>query len=135
MLKAIGLPLFLALAAGEAIQIRGPQTILWAAPAILFAAMSIAWAAESAQFFIAQGFALEWIWFEESPQEETAVERARFAAYGYPVRAGNLRSDKLRGLMRPQGDLLAFGSFSERERWIPEVLARCWLRARANGAG
>jgi len=84
---------------------------------------------------IAQGFALEWIWFEESPQEETAVERARFAAYGYPVRAGNLRSDKLRGLMRPQGDLLAFGSFGERERWIPEVLARCWLRARTNGAG
>jgi cation:H+ antiporter len=35
-----------------------PETALWAAPAILAAAMLIAWAAESAQFFMAQGFAL-----------------------------------------------------------------------------
>ena len=69
MLKAVGLPLLLAFAAGEAIQIRGPQTILWTAPAILFAAMSIAWAAESAQFFIAQGFALAILaWMQTLPE-------------------------------------------------------------------
>jgi hypothetical protein len=33
-------------------------TILWTAPAILLAALMIAWAAESAQYFVAQGFAL-----------------------------------------------------------------------------
>ena len=36
----------------------GPATILWAAPSILISALLIAWASESAQFFIAQGFAL-----------------------------------------------------------------------------
>jgi hypothetical protein len=83
---------------------------------------------------IAEAFSREWIWFEESPPEETAVERARFAAYGYPVRAANLRSEKLRGLLRPEGGGLAFGSFGEGERWIPGLLRRCWQQARANGA-
>jgi cation:H+ antiporter len=48
-------------------------TALWAAPAILVAAMLIAWAAESAQFFIAQGFALAILaWLQTLP--EFAVE-------------------------------------------------------------
>ena len=46
-----------------------PQTILWAAPGILIAAMIIAWAAESAQFFIAQGFALAILaWMQTLPE-------------------------------------------------------------------
>ncbi len=50
-----------------------PATALWAAPAILVAAMLIAWAAESAQFFIAQGFALAILaWLQTLP--EFAVE-------------------------------------------------------------
>jgi cation:H+ antiporter len=50
-----------------------PSTALWAAPAILCAAMLIAWAAESAQFFIAQGFALAILaWLQTLP--EFAVE-------------------------------------------------------------
>ena len=35
----------------------GAGTVFWAPPAILLAALLIAWAAESAQFFSAQGFA------------------------------------------------------------------------------
>jgi cation:H+ antiporter len=51
----------------------GPETALWATPAILGAAMLIAWAAESAQFFIAQGFALAILaWLQTLP--EFAVE-------------------------------------------------------------
>jgi len=51
----------------------GPETALWATPAILIAAMLIAWAAESAQFFIAQGFALAILaWLQTLP--EFAVE-------------------------------------------------------------
>src|SRR4051795_6856039 len=51
----------------------GPRTALWAAPAILMAAMLIAWAAESDQFFIAQGFALAILaWLQTLP--EFAVE-------------------------------------------------------------
>jgi cation:H+ antiporter len=49
------------------------SSLLWAAPAILGAAMLIAWAAESAQFFIAQGFALAILaWLQTLP--EFAVE-------------------------------------------------------------
>lgn len=77
---------------------------------------------------LAQEFSREWIWFEESPPEETAVERARFAAYGYPVRAANLRSEKLRNVLRPENGGLGFRSFGEDARWIPELLWRRWLR-------
>jgi len=77
---------------------------------------------------LAQEFSREWIWFEESPPEETAVERARFEAYRYPVRAANLRSEKLRKALRPEDGGLALGSFGEDARWIPELLRRSWLR-------
>ena len=77
---------------------------------------------------LAQEFSREWVWFEESPPEETAVERQRFAAYGYPVRAANLRSEKLRKVLRPENGGFAFGSFTEDFRWIPGLLRRCWLR-------
>jgi cation:H+ antiporter len=51
----------------------GPAAVLWTAPSILIAAMLIAWAAESAQFFIAQGFALAILaWLQTLP--EFAVE-------------------------------------------------------------
>src|SRR5579871_6589468 len=64
--------LFLA-AATETLKETSPATILWAGPAILVASMLIAWAAESAQFFIAQGFALAILaWLQTLP--EFAVE-------------------------------------------------------------
>jgi Ca2+/Na+ antiporter len=48
-------------------------TILWTAPAILISALLIAWAAESAQYFVAQGFALAILaWMQTLP--EFAVE-------------------------------------------------------------
>src|SRR5271156_5652858 len=51
----------------------GPSTIFWAAPAILASAVMIAWAAESAQYFIAQGLALAILaWMQTLP--EFAVE-------------------------------------------------------------
>ncbi len=76
---------------------------------------------------LAQEFSREWIWFEESEPAETAIERRRFEDYGYPVRAANLRSEKLRKVLRPENAGLAFGSFGEGTRWIPELLRRCWL--------
>ena len=48
-------------------------TVLWTAPAILISALMIAWAAESAQYFVAQGFALAMLaWMQTLP--EFAVE-------------------------------------------------------------
>ena len=50
-----------------------PSAVFWTAPSILLAAMLIAWAAESAQFFVAQGFALAILaWLQTLP--EFAVE-------------------------------------------------------------
>src|SRR3982751_4294922 len=52
---------------------ENPSAALWTTPSILLAAMLIAWAAESAQFFIAQGFALAILaWLQTLP--EFAVE-------------------------------------------------------------
>ena len=48
----------LLLVAATPIRDVGPTALLWAAPCLLFAALAITWGAESAQFFIAQGFAL-----------------------------------------------------------------------------
>src|SRR4051812_16811601 len=51
----------------------GAASLLWSAPAILVSAMLIAWAAESAQYFMAQGVALAILaWLQTLP--EFAVE-------------------------------------------------------------
>jgi cation:H+ antiporter len=64
---------FLFFFAEMAIQETGPETVLWAGPAILISAVMIAWAAESSQYFVAQGFALAILaWLQTLP--EFAVE-------------------------------------------------------------
>jgi hypothetical protein len=78
---------------------------------------------------LARDFSREWIWFDESPPEETAVERQRFAAYGHPVRAANLRSEKLRKVLQPDAGVLAFDSLGEGASEVPALLRRYWLRA------
>src|SRR5260370_36303737 len=63
----------LMLVGGLEIAHLSPYSLFWTAPAILIAAMLIAWAAESAQFFMAQGFALAILaWLQTLP--EFAVE-------------------------------------------------------------
>ena len=55
------------------LQATGPAAVFWTAPAILLSAILIAWAAESAQYFVAQGFALAILaWLQTAP--EFAVE-------------------------------------------------------------
>ena len=48
---------------------------------------------------VAFRFVEEWIWYDE---EDAVLERARYAAYGYPVRGANLRAEKLK-LVREGG--------------------------------
>ncbi|MGJ5814359.1 hypothetical protein [Paludibaculum fermentans] len=79
---------FLLLTSLELMQV-GPSTALWAAPAILLAAMLIAWAAESAQFYIAQGFALAILaWLQTLP--EFAVEAVLAWKQQVPLLLANL---------------------------------------------
>jgi cation:H+ antiporter len=64
---------FLFAAAAEPLHKVSPLAALWTIPCILLSALFIAWAAESAQFFIAQGFALAILaWMQTLP--EFAVE-------------------------------------------------------------
>lgn len=66
-----------------------PATVLMAAPAILIASVMIAWAAESAQFFIAQGFALAILaWLQTLP--EFAVEAVLAWKQQVPLLLANL---------------------------------------------
>lgn len=66
-----------------------PAAVLWTAPAILLAAVMIAWAAESAQFFIAQGFALAILaWLQTLP--EFAVEAVLAWKQQVPLLLANL---------------------------------------------
>lgn len=79
---------FLLLASLEIMHV-GPGTALWAAPAILLAAVFIAWAAESAQFYIAQGFALAILaWLQTLP--EFAVEAVLAWKQQVPLLLANL---------------------------------------------
>src|SRR5437764_12233119 len=78
----------LVLSAG-AIPAASPTSVFWTAPCILAAAMLIAWAAESAQFFMAQGFALAILaWLQTLP--EFAVEAVLAWRQQVPLRLANL---------------------------------------------
>ena len=64
---------WLLLAAATPIRQVGAATVLWTGPCLLLASLAITWGAESAQFFIAQGFALAILaWLQTLP--EFAVE-------------------------------------------------------------
>ncbi len=66
-----------------------PSSVFWTAPSILAAAMLIAWAAESAQFLIAQGFALAILaWLQTLP--EFAVEAVLAWKQQVPLLMANL---------------------------------------------
>jgi cation:H+ antiporter len=61
------------LLAVEPIRVASPLAAFWTTPCILLASVLIAWGAESAQFFVAQGFALAILaWLQTLP--EFAVE-------------------------------------------------------------
>lgn len=67
-------PVFFALfLAAEPLRLSSPWSVLWTTPCILIASILITWGAESAQFFVAQGFALAILaWMQTLP--EFAVE-------------------------------------------------------------
>jgi hypothetical protein len=66
-------------------------------------------------------FVDDWIWYDE---EEAALERARYANYGYPVRSANLKSEKL-ALLRARGG--AYSTLDEQGRAARAALISQWL--------
>ena len=77
---------------------------------------------------LAQDFMAEWIWLREAPAVETAIERDRYARYGYTVRDANVRAAKLQQ-MRGDADVrqaLEYSTLDADSEWIRAVLKRCW---------
>jgi hypothetical protein len=66
-------------------------------------------------------FVEEWIWYDE---EEAALERVRYANYGYPVRGANLKSDKL-ALLRARGG--SYSTLDEQGRRVRAAVLAKWL--------
>lgn len=77
---------------------------------------------------LAQDFVAEWIWLREAPAVETAIERDRYARYGYAVRDANVRAARLQ---QKRGDAdvrqpLEYSTLDADSEWIRPVLKRCW---------
>jgi hypothetical protein len=78
----------------------------------------------------AHDFAEEWIWFAEAPLAETAIERQRYADYGYRVNAANVRAAKLRTVLSAApGGGFALEAADPEARAAAALVARCWLQA------
>jgi len=69
---------------------------------------------------VAFRFVDEWIWYDE---EEAALERVRYANYGYPVRGANLKSEKLALLRKSDG---VYSSLDEQGRKACEAIVAQW---------
>ena len=67
-------------------------------------------------------FVDEWIWYDE---EEAALERARYANYGYPVRGANLKSEKL-ALLRARGG--SYSTLDKEARAARAAVVAQWLK-------
>jgi hypothetical protein len=69
---------------------------------------------------VAFAFIDEWLWYDE---EEAALERARYSAYGVEVRGANLKSEKLNALRAS----LRFSSLAGAAASAREALRAQWL--------
>jgi hypothetical protein len=67
-------------------------------------------------------FAEEWIWYDE---EDAALERARYANYGFPVRGANLKSEKLTFLRANEGRYSTLDEYAKAAR---EAIVEQWLK-------
>jgi len=71
---------------------------------------------------VAFGFVEDWIWYDE---EDAALERARYANYGYPVRGANLKSEKLAALRATAG---SYSCLTDEAKAAREALLKQWLK-------
>jgi len=80
---------------------------------------------------IAFTLAGQWLWYDEEPVERTALERSRYADYGYEVRGANARSERIARLRNEAGDgapAWRYSSLGETGRRAREALLRAWAR-------
>jgi hypothetical protein len=75
---------------------------------------------------IAFEFADEWLWYDDAPETETALERRRYAQAGWPVRGANLKAARMAQLR----DALPgnrYGNLSGEAARVREAVREAWL--------
>lgn len=79
---------------------------------------------------LARAFADEWIWFANAPERDIAVERDRYARYGYKPADANVRSARLHamGAEAGEGRALEYSTFSDEEAWLKDIVLATWAQ-------
>lgn len=79
---------------------------------------------------LARAFAEAWIWFGKAPEPDIAIERERYARYGYRTADANVRSARLHTLREKAGGNrpLEYSTFSAEEAWLKDVVLATWAR-------
>jgi hypothetical protein len=75
---------------------------------------------------LADRFAAEWLWFDAAPEAATALERHRFAQYGFPVQPANLCARKLKAVLKPDDAGLSLAPDDADARAAATSIATLW---------
>jgi hypothetical protein len=78
---------------------------------------------------LAHEFADEWLWFDEAPLAETAIERQRYADHALAINPANLRAAKLRSVLTAApGGGYVLEAVTPEAREVVSLVARLWLQ-------
>lgn len=79
---------------------------------------------------IARRFVGSWIWFENGPKADVAVEADRYERYGYPVSPANVLSARLHRMRAEarEGAALVHSTLETGDLWIKDLLLETWAK-------
>ena len=80
---------------------------------------------------LAQNFVAEWIWFAGGRREEIAIEKERYARYGYETADANVRSSHLHRMKNAAGESggpFEYSTLGADEQWVKDVVLACWAK-------
>ena len=79
---------------------------------------------------LARAFADAWIWFAKDPERDIAIERDRYARYGYKTADANVRSARLHAMRQEagEGQPLEHSTLGADETWLKDLVLATWAR-------
>jgi hypothetical protein len=79
---------------------------------------------------LARDFAGAWIWFASAPDQDIAIERERYARYGYTCADANVRSVRLHAMRTEAGEgkPLEHSTFITEQAWLKDLVLATWAR-------
>lgn len=80
---------------------------------------------------LARDFVADWVWFAAARREDIAVERERYARYGYTVSSANVRSARLHRMRADAGEgrPLVHSTLRADEQWAGDLVRATWAAA------